>query len=149
MVTVKQVLEGKVQRSVRGVAPSDSVQTVLELMQAHTIRSVVVLEQDSLIGIVSERDCALKVLLKDAKAADITARDIMTADVITVSEDNSIDECMREMTSKNIRHLPVCRGRTVIGMVSVGDVVKEVIRQQTEHIGYLESYIKGHGVPSY
>ena len=149
MVTVKQLLAGKPHRTVRAVAPSDSVQTILELMKAHTIRSVVVLESDALIGIVSERDCALKVLMNQASPRQTSARVIMTSDVVTVTEENSVDECMRHMTSKNIRHLPVCTGRTVIGMVSVGDVVKEVIRQQTEHITYLESYIKGHGVRGY
>lgn len=146
MIKVKHLLEKKTQKSIRSVSPTDTVQLILEMMFAHTIRSVVVLDQGRLIGIVSERDCALKVLLKGLKATETSARDIMTSEVITVSGENTVDECMLQMTSKNIRHLPVCNDGTVIGMVSVGDVVKEVICQQTEHITYLEGYIKSHGV---
>lgn len=146
MIKVKDLLAKKAQRQIRSVSSTDSVQKILEMMHAHTIRSVLVLEQERLIGIVSERDCALKVLLKNLQASDTTAQDIMTRDVITVGGEDTIDECMRQMTSKNIRHLPVCKDQKVIGMVSVGDVVKEVISQQNEHITYLEGYIKGHGV---
>ena len=145
MIKVKDLLAKKAQKSIRSVSSTDSVQKILEMMHAHTIRSVVVLDQDRLIGIVSERDCALKVLVSGLKASETTAQDIMTSDVYTVSGDDTIDHCMQQMTSKNIRHLPVCRGGKVVGMVSVGDVVKEVICQQTEHITYLEGYIKGHG----
>ena len=109
------------------------------------VRSVVVLDGERLIGIVSERDCALKVLLDGRKATETQVKEIMTADVITVSEEQTVDHCMRQMTSKNIRHLPVCTGAHVVGMVSVGDVVKQVIREPNEHISYLEAYIKGHG----
>ena len=146
MIKVKHLLAKKAQKSIRSVSPTDTVQLILEMMYAHTIRSVVVLDQGRLIGIVSERDCALKVLLKGLKSTETSALDIMTSEVITVSGENTVDECMLQMTSKNIRHLPVCKDGTVIGMVSVGDVVKEVICQQTEHITYLEGYIKGHGV---
>lgn len=146
MIKVKDLLVKKPQKSIRSVSSTDSVQTILEMMQAHTIRSVLVLDQDKLIGIVSERDCALKVLLKGLKASDTTALDIMTPEVVTVSGEDTVDHCMLQMTSKNIRHLPVSKDGKVIGMVSVGDVVKEVICEQTEHITYLEGYIKGHGV---
>ena len=146
MIKVKHLLAKKAQKSIRSVSPTDTVQLILEMMYAHTIRSVVVLDQGRLIGIVSERDCALKVLLKGLTASETTAQDIMTPDVYTVSGDDTVDHCMLQMTSKNIRHLPVCKDGKVVGMVSVGDVVKEVICQQTEHITYLEGYIKGHGV---
>lgn len=145
MIKVKDLLAKKPQKSIRSVASTDSVQKILEMMHAHTIRSVVVLDHERLIGIVSERDCALKVLLKGLKASETTAQDIMTPDVYTVNGDDTVDHCMQQMTSKNIRHLPVCKDGKVVGMVSVGDVVKEVICQQTEHITYLEGYIKGHG----
>lgn len=146
MIKVKDLLNKKSQRTILSVAPTDSVQTILEMMLANTIRSVVVLEKGGLVGIVSERDCALKVLLNSKPAAETTAADIMTRDVYTVSGEETLDDCMRSMMSKNIRHLPVCKDNAVVGMVSVGDVVKEVISQQTEHITYLEGYIKGHGV---
>ncbi len=144
MITVKNLLAQKTQGEIRHVVATDSVLKVLELMKEHTIRSVVVLDDaGNLIGIASERDCALKVLLNDLKAADTQVSDIMTTDVITVSEKNTVDDCMHHMSTKSIRHLPVCKDNKVIGMVSVGDVVKELIRHQAELIGYLEGYIRG------
>jgi len=143
MIKVKDLLKKKPQKVVFSVTSTDSVQTILEMMLANTIRSVVVLEQDQLIGIVSERDCALKVLFRNRKASETTAGEIMTRDVFTVTGDETIDACMLMMTSKNIRHLPVSNNGKVVGMVSVGDVVKEVICHQTELITYLEGYIRG------
>lgn len=149
MIKVKDLLNKKPQRLIFSVGTADTMQTVLEMMLANTIRSVVVLENDQLIGIVSERDCALKVLFRNRKASDTLAGDIMTRDVFTVTGEETVDDCMRTMTSKNIRHLPVCKDGKVTGMVSVGDVVKEVICQQTELITYLEGYIRGNSVAAY
>lgn len=149
MIKVKDLLKKKPQKVVFSVASTDSVQTILEMMLANTIRSVVVLDQDQLIGIVSERDCALKVLFRNRKASETTAGDIMTRDVFTVTGEETIDACMLKMTSKNIRHLPVSNDGKVVGMVSVGDVVKEVICHQTELITYLEGYIRGNSVNAY
>jgi CBS domain-containing protein len=149
MIKVKDLLKKKPQKVVFFVAPTDSVQTILEMMLANTIRSVVVLDQGQLIGIVSERDCALKVLFRNRTAAETTAADIMTRDVFTVTGDETIEACMLMMSSKNIRHLPVCNDGKVVGMVSVGDVVKEVICHQTELITYLEGYIRGNSVAAY
>lgn len=143
MIKVKDLLKKKPQKVVFSVTSTDSVQTILEMMLANTIRSVVVLDQDKLIGIVSERDCALKVLFRNRKASETTAGDIMTRDVFTVTGDETIDACMLMMTSRNVRHLPVSDNGKVVGMVSVGDVVKEVICHQTELITYLEGYIRG------
>jgi CBS domain-containing protein len=149
MIKVKDLLKKKPQKVVFSVASTDSVQTILEMMLANTIRSVVVLDQDKLIGIVSERDCALKVLFRNRKAAETTAAEIMTRDVFTVTGEETIDACMLMMSSKNIRHLPVADTGKVVGMVSVGDVVKEVICHQTELITYLEGYIRGNSVNAY
>ncbi len=149
MIKVKDLLKKKQQRGVFSVTSTDSVQTILEMMLANTIRSVVVLEKDQLIGIVSERDCALKVLFRNRKASETTAAEIMTRDVFTVTGEETIDACMLMMSSKNIRHLPVCSSGRVVGMVSVGDVVKEVICHQTELITYLEGYIRGNSVNAY
>jgi len=129
------------------VAPKDTVLSALEIMRARRIRAVVVLDEGRLVGIVAERDCALKVLLPGLEAARTTVEQVMTHDVVTVTPTTSLDRCMVEMTTRSIRHLPVVHGARVIGMISVGDVVKETMREQTRHIGYLESYIKGHGVP--
>ncbi|MEI7465725.1 MAG: CBS domain-containing protein [Burkholderiales bacterium] len=149
MIKVNDLLKKKPQKVIFSVASTDSVQTILEMMLANTIRSVVVLDEDQLIGIVSERDCALKVLFRNRKASETTAADIMTRDVFTVTGEETIDACMLMMSSKNIRHLPVCSNGKVVGMVSVGDVVKEVICHQTELITYLEGYIRGNGVAGY
>jgi CBS domain-containing protein len=149
MIKVKDLLKKKPQKVVFSVTSTDSVQTVLEMMLANTIRSVVVLDQEQLIGIVSERDCALKVLFRNRKASETTAAEIMTRDVFTVSGEETIDACMVMMSSKNVRHLPVCTNSKVVGMVSVGDVVKEVICHQTELITYLEGYIRGNSVAAY
>ncbi len=149
MIKVRDLLKKKQQKVVFSVASTDSVQTILEMMLANTIRSVVVLEQERLIGIVSERDCALKVLFRNRKASETTAAEIMTRDVFTVTGEETIDACMLMMSSKNIRHLPVCSNGKVVGMVSVGDVVKEVICHQTELITYLEGYIRGNSVNAY
>lgn len=149
MIKVKDLLKKKQQKMVLSVASTDTVQTILEMMLANTIRSVVVLEKDRLIGIVSERDCALKVLFRNRKASETTAAEIMTRDVFTVTGEETIDACMLMMSSKNIRHLPVCHDGKVVGMVSVGDVVKEVICHQTELITYLEGYIRGNSVKAY
>ncbi len=149
MIKVKDLLKKKPQKVVFSVASTDSVQTILEMMLANSIRSVVVLDQDKLIGIVSERDCALKVLFRNRKAAETTAAEIMTRDVFTVTGEETIDACMLMMSSKNIRHLPVSNNGNVVGMVSVGDVVKEMICHQTELITYLEGYIRGNSVNAY
>lgn len=149
MIKVKDLLKKKPQKLVFSVGSTDSVQTILEMMLANSIRSVVVLDQDQLIGIVSERDCALKVLFRNRKAAETTAAEIMTRDVFTVTGEETIDACMLMMSSKNIRHLPVSNNGKVVGMVSVGDVVKEVICHQTELITYLEGYIRGNSVNAY
>ena len=129
------------------VAPKDTVLTALEMMRERKIRAVVVLDEGRLVGIVAERDCALKVLLPGLDARHTTVEQVMTHDVVTVTPTTTLDRCMVEMTTRSIRHLPVMLGARVVGMISVGDVVKEMMREQARHIGYLESYIKGHGVP--
>jgi CBS domain-containing protein len=146
MTNVASLLGRKPPNFVLSVAPTDTVQKILEMMRDHKVRSMVVLDDGVLTGIVSERDCALKVLLAGGDATRTLAREIMTPGVVTVTEQDSIDHCMQQMMSRNIRHLPVSRGGAVVGMVSVGDVVKDVLRQQEEHIRYLENYIRGHGV---
>ncbi|MFN9772979.1 MAG: CBS domain-containing protein [Burkholderiales bacterium] len=146
MAKVGDVLAQK-EDALHYVAPTDTVLSALEIMSARRIRAVVVLDEGRLVGIVAERDCALKVLLPGLEAARTTVEQVMTHDVVTVTPTTSLDRCMVEMTTRSIRHLPVVHGARVIGMISVGDVVKETMREQTRHIGYLESYIKGHGVP--
>jgi len=126
------------------LGPQDTVQAALQLMSDHRVRSVMVIEGGALKGIVSERDCALKVLLPGLDARSTPLAAVMTGDPVTVGLRDSLEHCMREMTTRSIRHLPVVEGGAVIGMISIGDIVKDIMRQQEQHIRYLETYIKGH-----
>jgi CBS domain-containing protein len=100
-----------------------------------------VMQGSKLAGIVSERDYARKVILKGRSSADTPVRDIMSSPVITVSLDDSVQRCMELMTERRVRHLPVVEGGKVVGMVSIGDLVKAVIAEQQQQIEQLESYI--------
>jgi hypothetical protein len=121
-----------------------SVFEALELMRDRKVRSVMIVDEGTLVGIVSERDCALKVLLPGLDVRATRLSQVMTDRPITVTGKDTVDHCMKEMTTRSIRHLPVVESGQVIGMISVGDIVKELIRQQEQHIRYLETYIKGH-----
>jgi CBS domain-containing protein len=98
-----------------------------------------------LAGIVSQGDCAIKVLLPQLNPTQVIVSNIMTANPLTVSPTNSLDECMAIMVHKHIRHLPVLDKNKVVGVISVGDLVKNIIEQQGNQIKFLETYIKGHG----
>jgi CBS domain-containing protein len=143
MITVAGIMAKK-GKLVYSLTSDDTVFAALEMMKEKTVRSIVVIEDDQLLGIVSERDCALKVLLPSKSAKEVKLDKVMTKQVVTVGVNDTLERCMHEMASKNIRHLPVMDHGKVIGMVSIGDIVKEIMGQQEEHIKYLESYIKGH-----
>lgn len=144
MITVKNCLDSKT-NVVISVLPGALVMTALELMRDHKVRSILVVENDVLCGIVSQGDCAIKVLLKGLDASQVAVRDIMTQNLITVSLTDSLEQCMGIMVAKHIRHLPVVDSQKVIGVVSIGDVVKHIMAQQGTQINFLETYIKGHG----
>lgn len=143
MATVQTCLSQKPPALV-SLNSGSSVQQALQLMRDQKVRSVMVIDEGRLVGIVSERDCALKVLLPGMDARSTTLAQVMTVEPVTVTRADSVDHCMREMAARSIRHLPVVEGGQVVGMLSVGDIVKEIMRQQVEHIRYLETYIKGH-----
>jgi CBS domain-containing protein len=143
MATVQSCLDQK-SRAVHALSPRHQVRDALQLMHEHRIRSVMVMDGNVLAGIVSERDCALKVLLPGLDANNTPLSAVMTAAPVTVAPQDSLDHCMREMTTRSIRHLPVLSGGAVVGMISIGDIVKDIMRQQEQHIRYLETYIKGH-----
>ncbi len=145
MATVKNCIDQK-SASVISVTPSDSVHDALELMRTNKIRSVMVIENGALKGIVTQGDCAIKVLLPGWNAKQTRIETVMTKDPITALMTDELDKCMNIMASRNIRHLPVVSNGKVLGMVSIGDIVKDIIRQQGDHIKQLETYIKGHGV---
>jgi CBS domain-containing protein len=144
MATVQQCLQSKPSRLV-SVRSSDFVVQALQLMRDHRVRAVLVVDDNKLVGIVTQGDCAIKVLLpgKDAKATLVS--DVMTRDPMTVRPSDPLEACMGLMANRGFRHLPVLDGGKLVGVVSVGDVVKDQVRQMGEQIGFLETYIKGHG----
>ncbi|MDQ7996460.1 MAG: CBS domain-containing protein [Luteibacter sp.] len=140
MQQVKHLLEGK-GKAVYAVAPDASVYEAIQQMAEKNVGALVVIKGSELVGIVSERDYARKVILKDRSSRDTPVAEIMTASVITVASDATVDECMRLCTDGRLRHLPVLDGTRLVGVVSIGDLVKAVISEQRETINQLESYI--------
>lgn len=142
MTTVKNMLDRK-GREVWSIEPSQSVYHAVEMMEQKQVGALTVLADGArLVGIISERDCARKVLLQDGSARETTVADIMTQDVVSVDEETSVDDCMALMAANKIRHLPVLQDRTLTGIVAVGDVLKSIIREQSTAIEELENYIK-------
>lgn len=140
MKTIAQILEGK-SREIISVRPGDSVLVALEVMAAYNIGALPVVEGGQLVGIFSERDYARKVALKGLTSAVTEVREIMTAQVLCASLEHSVMECMALMTDKHIRHLPVMEAGRLVGMLSIGDLVKTIIEDQQFQIEQLESYI--------
>ncbi len=142
MRSVKQILDSKQQRII-SVTPDAPVLQMIQTMAEHEIGSVLVLEGDQLVGIATERDYARKVILKRRASADTPVRDIMSTPVITISPDQRSNVCMQLMTEKRIRHLPVVEDEQVIGVLSIGDLLKVVIEEQRQEIDALQQYISG------
>ena len=140
MKTVKQLLESKTTEVVT-IAPEASVFEALELMADKDIGAVVVTHNSRVIGIMSERDYARKVILHNKSSREIPVAQIMTARVVYVRPTQTVDECMALMTDKRIRHLPVLDGERLIGVVSIGDLVRATISEQDFVIKQLENYI--------
>ena len=144
MTTVKKIIEQKA-NTIFSVRTSDPVENVLKIMRDFRVRAVLVIDDNELKGIVSQGDCAIKVLLPQHNPKQVAVSQIMTSKPLTVTTSNSIDECMAIMVHKHIRHLPVVEMNKVIGVVSIGDLVKNIIELQGNQIKFLETYIKGHG----
>ena len=144
MTTVKQVIEQKA-NIVFSVRSTDTVEDVLMLMREHRVRAILVVDDGVLAGIVSQGDCAIKVLLPNNNPKQVAVSKIMTAKPLTVTPLNSLEECMAIMVHKHIRHLPVLEANKVVGVISVGDLVKSIIEHQDSQIKFLETYIHGHG----
>jgi len=140
MTLVRQVLERK-GRQIYSVEPAAAVLEAIRAMAEHHIGALLVMQGESLSGIVSERDYARKVILMGRSSADTPVRDIMSSPVISVSPDDTVQRCMQLVTEKRVRHLPVVDGARVVGIVSIGDLVKAVIAEQQQQIEQLESYI--------
>ena len=140
--TVSSILQYK-GHDVWSVSPDESVFRAMSLMADKGIGALVVIDGETLVGIISERDYARKVALQEKSPKDIPVRDIMTSAVVSVGLDHTVDDCMRIVTDERIRHLPVVRGERVVGVVSIGDLVRRVISTQGETIQYLQEYIVG------
>jgi CBS domain-containing protein len=140
MKTVQKLLEGKATRLL-SISPDASVFDALELMAEKDVGALVVMEGERLVGIFSERDYARKVVLFGKFSKETAVREIMTPKVLCVRPDQTVDECMVLMTENRVRHLPVLEGSKVIGVISIGDVVKELLSEQQVIISQLETYI--------
>ena len=140
MKTVQQLLESK-RYSVVSVASSSTVLDALKVMAEMEIGAVVVIDNDHLAGIFSERDYARKVVLQGKSSKDTPVREIMTEKVVCVRPEQTVEDCMGLMTDRRIRHLPVLDHKKVIGVVSIGDIVKEMLSEKEFVIRQLESYI--------
>ena len=142
MKTVTMILHAK-GREVWQVTPDASVFDALRLMAEKNVGALPVLEADKLVGMFSERDYARKVILKGKSSKNTPVGEIMSTKVIHVDPDQSIEECMELMTHKRVRHLPVLDGKQMVGVISIGDVVKTIISDRETLIKDLEDYITG------
>ena len=144
MATVRDMIRKK-GREVFTIAPQATVLDALKMMAEHNIGALLVMTKDTMEGIVSERDCIRKVELMGRNAKDTKINEIMTSDVITVDSSQPLEDCMSLMIEKNIRHLPVSDDGELVGLLSVRDVLKEVIEVQQMMLSQLERYITGGG----
>ena len=142
MQTVSQLLQAK-GNQIFSVVPQDSVLRAIEIMATRHVGALLVMREGTLLGIISERDYARKVILKNRSSHDTPVSDIMSSPAVSVTPDDTVHHCMQLMTDGRFRHLPVVKSGRVVGMLSIGDLVKAVIQEQSQHIEQLERYIAG------
>ena len=143
MGKVRNILQTK-GNAVYSVDPDMMVYRAIELMCEKNIGGLLIVENGKLVGIFTERDYARKLILKGKSSKDTPIKDLMTSNLVTVSPDTYIDDCMRVMTGRKIRHLPVLDNGNLVGLISIGDVVHYVIEEQKSIIEHLEHYVTGH-----
>jgi CBS domain-containing protein len=141
--TIAAVLESKSENRILSIAPDDSVYEAIEKMAEYDVGALMVIASNRLVGVLSERDYTRKGILMGHPSRETRVGQIMTSPVFSVSPQHSVDECMALMTEHHIRHLPVLQGETVVGMISIGDLVKWVITGHEETIQALQGYITG------
>ena len=141
MLSVQQLLDHK-PRAIYSIGPDEPVLAAIKKMAEHHIGALVVMSGDKLVGILSERDYARKVVLLGRSSTETRVDAIMTSKVVTVTAKQDAHDCMRLMTDMRIRHLPVVNGDRVVGVLSIGDLVRAVIEEQERTIADLESYIR-------
>ena len=140
MKTLRQLLQAKA-HGILSIAPGARLYDALQVMADKNVGALLVMDGGQLLGIITERDYARKVILKGKSSLDTPVQEIMTDKVQTVNSDQTVEECMALMTDKRFRHLPVMEANKLVGVVSIGDLVKEVISEQEQTIRQLESYI--------
>jgi CBS domain-containing protein len=142
MTTAKQILHNK-GTEVWSISPNAKIYEALEMMAKKGVGALLVMEEENVVGIISERDYARKVILEGKSSKETPVSDIMTSKLIVVTPNENVENCMAIMTNKRIRHLPVMDGDRLIGLISIGDVVKSIISEQGFLIDHLTSYITG------
>lgn len=142
MQNVRQILQKKGSQ-VWSISPDDTVYNALKLMAEKELGALLVIDNEQLVGIMSERDYARKVILKGMASKDAPVKEIMTSDVLYVHPDRTVEECMKIMSKKHVRHLPVIEDGNLVGVISIGDVVTSVIAEKEYTIQQLENYIHG------
>jgi CBS domain-containing protein len=141
--TISAVLQHKAQGNIWSIPPGATVYEAISLMAEKNVGALPVMEGDKLVGVISERDYTRKVVLKGKSSKDTAVSEILSAEVFTATPAYTVEECMRMMTEKRIRHLPIVEGGRVIGIVSIGDLVNWVISAQQSALSQMEHYIGG------
>ena len=137
---ISEILQEKGEKTIT-VTPDIAVSKAVKIMAENKIGAVLVVDKERLTGILSERDCALEIILKDLKAKETSVKDVMTRKVVFVTPDTSVEEGLAIMTERRCRHLPVLDNKKLIGIVSMGDLVRRIIKDQKVAINYLTEYI--------
>ena len=140
--TVASILKKKGD-AIWSVQPTATVYEAIALMAEKSVGALLVVSDGKLVGIISERDYARKVVLQRRSSSDTLVREIMTGSVVTVTPDHSVENCMKMITEHRVRHLPVLAGDQLVGVISIGDLVNAIISEQAETIGHLHTYISG------
>ena len=140
--TVASILKKKGD-AIWSVEPTATVYEAIAMMAEKSVGALLVVSDGKLVGIISERDYARKIVLQRRSSSDTLVHEIMTGSVITVTPDHSVENCMKMITEHRVRHLPVLAGDTLLGMISIGDLVNAIITEQAETIGHLHTYISG------